>query len=82
VSTPRRSPHQKEPIKVENMFSTERQFCPAIDFENKPSNYSMKTMNLKFTGRFLLLEGVPKVFANGSNEVSYADTSGVSCWWG
>jgi len=29
-----------------------------------------------------LLECVPKVFANGSNEVSYADTSGVSCWWG
>ena len=29
-----------------------------------------------------LKEGVPKVFANGSNEVSYADTSGVSCWWG
>jgi hypothetical protein len=26
------------------------------------------------------LEGVPEVFATGSNEVGYADTSGVSCW--
>ena len=29
-----------------------------------------------------LEEGVPKVFASGSNEAGYADISGVSCWRG
>jgi len=41
-----------------------------------------KFVDKNFFQKSGLKEGVPKVFANGSNEVSYADTSGVSCWWG
>jgi hypothetical protein len=41
-----------------------------------------KFASKNFFQKSALKEGVPKVFANGSNEVSYADTSGVSCWWG
>ena len=41
---------------------------------------ALNQKSLQILLRCLLTEGIPKVFATGSNEVVYADTSGVSRW--
>jgi hypothetical protein len=53
--------------------------------EVEPRNKrNLQTKSERFPVRFsklsALLECVLKVFAIGSDEVGYADTSGVSCW--